>query len=258
MVALFRHARVPYYWAASLGANRYLPDVRGILRTSFQGRLAEKVRTVITLLREEYPSSLRPTERHPTDSLIATILSQHTADRNSTAAFRTLQQRFPTWEEVAAAPLPELAASIRAAGLANIKAQHIQAALRSMQAEYGTMDLSLLRTLPLDEATVVLRNLPGVGPKTAACVLLFSCGLPALPVDTHVHRIARRLGFIPERASAEAAHDLLKALVAAEDTYDFHVKLVQHGRLVCHSQHPRCGHCVLYAHCAYGRGSQQG
>lgn len=212
-----------------------------------------RARRVTAHLRDEYGRNAARAVRSPTDSLLATILSQHTADRNSGAAYRRLEARYQTWEEVAHADLRELADTIRVAGLANLKAVRIQAALQAIAAMRGDMDLSFLRELPLSEARDLLLSLPGVGPKTAACVLLFSCGLPALPVDTHVHRLARRLGLIGERDSAERAHDVLERMVPAEDVYDFHVNLVRHGRAVCHARNPQCGVCVLQQDCEYFR-----
>lgn len=206
-------------------------------------------------LREEYGSHQPRLNTHPTDSLLATILSQHTADRNSHAAFAALQGRYDSWEEIAFADETELANTIRCAGLGNLKARRIQEALRALEARFHTMDLGFLDRLPMDEARSILQSLPGVGPKTASCVLLFSCGRPALPVDTHVHRLARRLGLISASTSAEAAHDLLEAVVATEDVYDFHVNLVAHGRRVCHARNPECQVCILSDLCDfYGGG----
>jgi endonuclease-3 len=190
-------------------------------------------------------------KRHPTDSLIATILSQHTADRNSGAAFAALQERYSSWQEIASAPIKELAATIRSAGLANIKARYIKSVLMALQVRYGSMDLTFLRDISMDEAREILRSLPGVGAKTAACVLLFSCDHPALPVDTHVHRVARRLRLIGPQVTAEQAHRELERLVPPKDVYDFHVNLIRHGRRVCLAREPRCGKCVLQADCAY-------
>jgi endonuclease-3 len=192
-------------------------------------------------------------DRHPTDELIATILSQHTSDVNSHRAFRDLKERYPTWESVAGADDAELVATIRSAGLGRIKAQRIRAALWAIERRFGTMDLGFLRDLPLGDARDVLRDLPGVGPKTAACVLLFSCNLPALPVDTHVHRVAGRLGLIAPGTSADRAHDQLEAIVPVEDVYDFHVDLIAHGRRVCVARSPRCGICILQDLCDYFR-----
>lgn len=154
-------------------------------------------------LRAEYGSNAAREGRRPTDCLIGTILSQHTADRNSSLAYERLTARFPTWEVVACADTEDLAAIIRPAGLARQKARHIQAALLEIERRQGHLSLDGLRLLPLEEAREFLLSLPGVGPKTAACVLLFSCGMPALPVDTHVHRLSRRLGLIAPYVTAQ-------------------------------------------------------
>jgi endonuclease-3 len=145
----------------------------------------------------------------------------------------------------------QLAAIIRVAGLANIKARRIQDALLALESQYGTLDLDFLKDLPLEEARNVLLGLPGIGPKTASCVLLFSCGHPALPVDTHVHRLAQRLGLIGRKDSAERAHIELSRLVPLSDVYDFHVNLISHGRQVCHARNPSCDVCILRSDCTY-------
>lgn len=217
--------------------------------------LHAKVATVIGRLRSEYGIPERRDHEHPTDSLIGTILSQHTADRNSHAAHRALKGRYRTWDEVAEADTRELALTIRPAGLANIKAARIQAALREIQRRHGTMDLSFLARLSLDDALAALAGLPGVGPKTAACVLLFGCDLPALPVDTHVHRVSLRIGLLPAGTTADRAHRELRELVPPEDAYDFHVNMIRHGRRVCMARGPRCGVCVLQDLCDYYRKS---
>jgi endonuclease-3 len=215
--------------------------------------LREKAREIVSALRGEYGRDRARRSCRPTDSLIRTILSQHTADRNSSLAYERLVERYPGWEEIAYADLDQLAEAIRPAGLAHQKARHIQAALREIERRQGDMNLDTLRSLPLEEARAFLLSLPGVGPKTAACVLLFSCDLPALPVDTHVHRLSRRLGLIEQHVSAEGAHDALQALVEPADVYDFHVNLIAHGRRVCTARDPRCGVCVLQTLCSdYG------
>lgn len=206
---------------------------------------------VTRLLRLAYGSHQPVVRHHPTDSLIETILSQHTSDVNSHRAFRELQSRFPTWNAVATADPEALADAIRSAGLGRIKAERIQAALAELERRFGTYDLGFLRALPLAQAREALRDVPGVGPKTAACVLLFACGLPALPVDTHVHRVTARLGLIGERTSAAGAHAELEAIVPAEDVYDFHVNLIAHGRQVCVARRPRCEICILQSVCRY-------
>ncbi|HLI26986.1 MAG TPA: endonuclease III [Chloroflexota bacterium] len=191
--------------------------------------------------------------RDPLSELILVVLSQHTSDANSDRAFASLRARFPDWEAVRTAPVEEVAAAIRSGGLATLKAVRIQRILNQIRERTGRLDLEFLRQLPLSEARAFLRALDGVGPKSAACVLLFSLGLPAMPVDTHVHRVARRLGLIAPRLSAEAAHDELERLVPAEEIYRFHVNLIRHGRQICKAQRPRCPSCPIQHLCPYPR-----
>ncbi|HYM16754.1 MAG TPA: endonuclease III [Dehalococcoidia bacterium] len=205
----------------------------------------------------------------PTSELVLTILSQNTSDANSGRAFARLLEAFPSWDAVASAPLPALIAAIQPGGLAPTKAPRIQAVLRDIKERTGgSFDLSFLGELPLQEARDWLRALHGVGPKTVACVLLFALGRPAMPVDTHVFRVAMRLGLIPERIpvvrrtppresrqpttdhrsaamTPEKAHALLEAAVAPDDFYAFHIGLIKHGRRTCAAQRPRCDVCVL-------------
>jgi endonuclease-3 len=204
---------------------------------------------VLRLLRKEYgPREWQP-DQDPLSTLIATVLSQNTSDVNSHRAFAALVKRFPSWELVAAADINELAQTIRAGGLADIKAERIKLILHEIGAERGSLDLSFLSELGLVEAKSWLRELPGVGPKTAGCVLLFSLGRPAMPVDTHVYRVARRLGLIDARASVEKAHEILESLVSARNVYEFHMLMVHHGRRTCRAQKPRCAVCVLSRLC---------
>ena len=194
-----------------------------------------------------------PARSNALDGLIGTILSQHTSDVNSAAAFRALIGRFPSWTEVLASPVEAVAAAIRAGGLANLKAQRIQQVLGAIKARYGSLDLDWLAELPLDEARAALTSLPGVGPKTAACVLLFNLRLPALPVDTHVHRVAGRLGLLSPGMSADAAHAWLEALKPPDRRFAVHLSLIRHGREVCHARNPRCDACPLLANCPFGQ-----
>jgi endonuclease-3 len=204
------------------------------------------------LLEEEYGAPARHSSRHdPLSELVMTVLSQNTSDKNSRPAFQSLRAAFPCWEDVARAPVDEVAVAIHSGGLAWIKAERIKLILQQIQRSRGSLDLEFLRDMPLEEAKSWLRGLSGVGPKTAACVLLFSLGRPVLPVDTHVHRVAQRLGLIGSRVSRELAHDILEALVPAEDIYRFHVLLIEHGRRLCRAARPLCPRCSLREDCSY-------
>ncbi len=195
-----------------------------------------------------------PREREdPLSGLIGTILSQHTSDVNSHRAFLSLRARFPTWDEVVAAPVEQVEEAIRSGGLAAQKAPRIQQVLRSVYERFGAYDLSILHEMPRDEARALLMSLgSGIGPKTASCVLLFSVGLPAFCVDTHIQRICARLGLIEPRDSAEKAQYLLEATVPPDDTYAMHVDMIRHGRQVCRAQRPQCRQCPLRPVCLYG------
>ncbi len=210
------------------------------------------IRTVWRRLRD-HMGGFAPRSRRPVlDQVIGTVLSQHTSDRNSERAFALLKQRFPQWEQVLNAPYEEVAAAIRCGGLANRKAATIQRILAAVEEREGRADLERLRGL--DDAAVekYLTSLPGVGPKTAACVLVFAMERDAFPVDTHVHRVTNRLGWIPPGTSAEKAHRLLASAVPPDIRYELHVALIAHGRTVCLAQRPHCDECVLRYLCAYG------
>jgi endonuclease III len=226
-----------------------------VARASVAGRppSVRRIRAVARRLRAEQGLFTPKSSLPVIDELIATVLSQHTSDVNSGRAFATLKRRFPSWEEVADAPAREVANAIRSGGIADQKAVRIQRILAEIEEREGRIDLSRLQRL--DDAAVeeYLTTLPGVGPKTAACVLTFSMGRAGFPVDTHVHRVTARLGWIPPGASAERAHRLLARRVPAEIRYDLHVALVTHGRTVCKAQRPRCGRCVLRDLCEYPR-----
>lgn len=200
---------------------------------------------IIDLLVPVYGRPVPQPSRDPLSELILTVLSQNTADTNSGRAFVQMMRRYPSWAAIAAAPLDELVATIQNGGLAQQKAPRIQAILRAVAERSPDWDLGFLEELPLAEARAWLRGLPGVGPKTAACVLLFSLGRPALPVDTHVERVSKRLGLIPAKATADQAHDLLEALVPPEEYYTFHMLLIKHGRRTCAARKPACGRCPL-------------
>ncbi len=185
--------------------------------------------------------------------LIATILSQHTSDINSDRAYASLRERFPTWEAARDAPEEDLADAIRSGGLARVKAERIQRTLRALTERdpVAPFDLRWLDTENIERARAQLTTLPGVGMKTASCVLLFSLGRPAFPVDTHVWRVTRRLGLIGPTVSADAAHATLEGLVPPDWRHTMHINLIRHGRQVCHAQRPACDRCTLRARCAY-------
>ena len=179
------------------------------------------------------------------DELIWTVLSQHTSDLNAERAFHALRAAYPMWEQVVAAKPTTVADVIRSGGLANTKAVRIQAILREIVDREGGYELSRLGDLDDADAREYLTTLPGVGPKTAAVVMAFALGRDAIPVDTHVHRVSRRLGLIPPKTSAEKAHDLLNDLVPDDLKTTLHVGLIRLGREVCKAPIPRCEDCPL-------------
>lgn len=187
----------------------------------------------------------------PLDELVSTILSQNTTDTNRDLAFETLQGRFPTWEEVRDAEPSAVIAAIRSAGLANQKGPRIQLALQQITEERGELNLDFLEDLPLEEAREWLLRFKGVGPKTAAIVLLFSLGKPAFPVDTHIYRLTGRLDLRPDNITAEQAHSHLAALFDPAMYYDVHLNLIRHGREICHARSPQCESCTLSDICPY-------
>src|SRR3569623_583993 len=165
--------------------------------------------------------------------LVETILSQNTSNANSEAGFRILTRTFPTWDAVADAPVEQVERAIRVSGLSNTKAPRIQAILRQIREQRGTICLQFLAEQSPEEALAYLRSFRGVGPKTACCTLLFAFGHGVFPVDTHIHRLARRLGWIADSATAEQAHDLLTPSIPPAERYPLHVLLIAHGRKEC-------------------------
>jgi endonuclease-3 len=204
---------------------------------------------VNAILLDAYGKPPRRKRLEPLGELIATILSQNTSDVNSERAFGALLGRFGDFEAVRAATPTAIEEAIRGGGLARLKSIRIKRVLEDLWQERGELSLDFVCRLPLEEARRYLTSLGGVGPKTAACVLLFSCGRPAIPVDTHVHRVSRRLGLIGPRTSAARAHADLEAIVPPEQAYSFHVNLVRHGRQICKAPRPRCGVCPLEKMC---------
>jgi endonuclease-3 len=196
---------------------------------------------------------VEPPEQWPVlDELIGALLSQNTSDNNSDAAFQQLLRTFPTWNDVRQARVDRIARAIRPAGLQQRKAPRIKRILQEVYERHGELSLEFLHAMPADAALAYLRSFPGVGPKTAACVLLFACRQPVLPVDTHVHRLSLRLGLIPARTSADKAHEALTRLVPKRHVLEFHVLLIRHGRTVCDARAPQCTECLLVDGCPEG------
>jgi endonuclease-3 len=210
-----------------------------------------RLRRILDKLRREYGRPLLRPHGKPIDELILTVLSQNTNDRNRDVAYDRMRARFPSWDAVRDAPAAEIEDAIRPGGLAPTKAVRIKQILEAI----GDDDLAWLADAPLDEARDQLTELPGVGRKTAACVLLFACGRPDVPVDTHVYRVGSRLGLWREKASFDEAHDEMLRLVRddGQEAYETHVLLIRHGRRTCSARSPDCANCPLRRMCPEGR-----
>ncbi len=187
------------------------------------------------------------------DELVSTFLSQNTNDVNRDRAFDSLCAKFPTWEEVRDAPEAEVIEAVRIAGLANRKGPNIQRALHQISEERGELDLEFLKEMPVADARAWLTKFKGVGPKTAAIVLLFSLDMPAFPVDTHIYRITGRVGLRPEKISVEKAHPYLESVFPPEIYYAAHLNIIRLGREICKARKPNCAECPLLEICDYGQ-----
>lgn len=187
----------------------------------------------------------------PLDELMSTILSQNTNDRNRDRAFHNLKRNFPEWEQVRDAELSEVIESIRSAGLANQKGARMQAILRQISEENGSLDLDFLSNLEAGEARDWLMRFKGVGLKTASIVMQFALNHPAFPVDTHIYRVSGRLGIRPPKMSVEKTHAWMEELFALEQYGPAHLNLIRLGREICHARHPECGICPLNKKCNY-------
>ena len=211
------------------------------------------VRAVRDGLRAFYGRPRNEPHHAPLDELVLTVLSQNTNDRNRDVAYTRLRARFADWAAVAAASAAEVEEAIRPGGISKVKSRRIQSMLGSIEAETGGLDLGFLAEAPREQAIEFLERLPGVGRKTAACVLLFSFDRPEMPVDTHVYRVASRLGLIQPRASFAEAHDVLLAATDPADVFELHVNLIRHGRRICTARNPACEECPLLELCPYGK-----
>jgi endonuclease-3 len=208
-----------------------------------------RVRRIRDRLREMYGSRRNDPHDDPVHELVLTILSQNTNDNNRDVAYRRLRDRFEDWNAIRDAPTAEVIEAIRPGGLANTKAPRIQRVLAELGPE---ANLDWIREAPRGEVIDYLTSLPGVGRKTAACVMIFALDRPEIPVDTHVYRVGGRLGLFPPKISLEAAHDEMLAITDPEDAYELHLNLIAHGRRICRPR-PRCGECALARMCVARR-----
>lgn len=214
-------------------------------------RRAAKYVPVSAALRQMYGYPNWRQAYPPIDELVDCILSQSTTDANKDKAFALLKAKYASWEAVRDADTDEVIDTIRPAGLANQKGPRIQEVLRFITQERGEINIDFLGDLPIEEAKAWLTRMNGVGPKTAAIVLCFAFNRAAFPVDTHIHRLGQRIGFLPEGISADKAHDVMEAIVPPDDYYAFHLNLIRHGREICIARAPRCALCPLTEYCDY-------
>jgi endonuclease-3 len=189
----------------------------------------------------------------PLDMLVQIILSQATSDTNSHRTFAALKKRFPTWERALRARTETIADTIRSGGLANQKASVIKSLLQQIKEEQGTLELGFLHEMNALEAREYLKQFRGIGPKTIACTLLFACRKDVFPLDTHIFRILRRVGLIPQKCTDARAHDIMDRTVPAGKFYSFHVNLIRHGRALCRPREPLCERCPIVEYCDYGQ-----
>ncbi|MDE0720841.1 MAG: endonuclease III [Dehalococcoidia bacterium] len=207
------------------------------------------VALTIEMMTQQYGPFTHEARLPPSDEMVFTILSQHTSDINSSRAYRNLMETFSSLEAVASADVADIAKAIALGGLAKIKAPRIKAVLNKILELNGDLDLSFLREMPLNDAKTWLRQLPGIGPKSAGIVLSFSLGMPAMAIDTHIYRVSQRLGVIGPKVSVDKAHEILEDKVEPEEVLNFHVSYINHGRQVCKAQRPLCPECVVGGLC---------
>lgn len=204
---------------------------------------------IIRIMTDRYGPFAEEPRLDAAHEIVFTILSQHTSDTNSSRAYHLLMDKFGTLEEVARGEPADIERTIAPGGLAKIKAPRIKQVLNLILELNGSLDLSFLRELPLDEAKAWLRRLPGIGPKSAGIILSFALGMPAMAIDTHIYRVSKRLALIGPKVTADKAHDILEAAVEPDQVYPFHLAFITHGRQVCKAQRPLCGECVVAEAC---------
>lgn len=208
---------------------------------------------VLETLEPEYGPFIWKSRYDPIHEMVFTILTQHTSDLNAEKAFENLMKKFGSLENVARSNVKSIAQAINRGGLSNIKAPRIKEILNLIVDKVGNLDLNFLKDMSLDDAKSFLIQLPGIGPKSAAVILCLSLGMPAMPVDTHVFRVAKRLGLIDHKTDVNKAHSILESAIAPKDVYGFHVALITHGRNICKAIRPLCGQCVLANYCPSSR-----
>ncbi len=213
--------------------------------------LKRKAAAINRILTKIYGEKSACSDEDPIDTLVETILSQNTTDLNSHRSFLALKSAYSDWNNLLGEDPSVVAKVIRSGGLPDIKARRIIGALEFIKRERGAIELDFLRDMSTSEADRWLARIKGVGPKTRSIVLLFSLGMPAFPVDTHVHRVTRRLGLIGPKVSREDAQEVLGALVPASQYYNFHINLIEHGRSVCRARRPECDACIVSRACDY-------
>ena len=206
---------------------------------------------VINKLRESYGRHTFAAHHNTVDELILTILSQNTSDNNSKPAYEALIRQYKNREDIISADNNKIELLIRRGGLAHIKAQRIKEVLKIIKAEVGSLNLDFLNETTVEEGRKWLTSLPGVGIKTASCVLLFALGKPALPVDTHVFRVSARLGLIDKKTKISTAHTVLENIIPSSDIYEFHLLIIEHGRKICSARKPLCKSCIISSDCTY-------
>jgi len=214
-------------------------------------KIRAKVRKVTLLLEKQYGIPRREDSGDPLDILIETILSQNTNDRNRDRAFQRLKMRFPYWENVLKAKTKNIVSAIRSGGLAEQKAKRIREILHWIKNREGKLSLSFIKRMDSEEIKKTMGALKGIGPKTLHCLLLFGLGREAFPVDTHILRIGKRLGFIPERMDAEKAHEWMVPFIPKGRSLSLHLNLIRFGRSICKAKNPQCNICFLIKECLH-------
>ena len=203
------------------------------------------IRYIVQNLERAYGTPENSFPSDPLDMLVQIILSQATSDANSNRAYAALKKRFPAWDAVLRAREPTIADAIRSGGLANQKATVIKNLLRQIKDEHGSLDVSFLHAMNTDDAARYLSQFRGIGPKTIACTLLFACRKPIFPLDTHIFRVLRRIGLVPQKCTDARAHEIMNVIVPEGKHYSFHVNLIRHGRTLCRPRDPACDRCPI-------------